>query len=596
MRRISKCIVMAAAAAALLLALLPFPSIAAEETYEAVDVKVSIDAGSDTVSVQMTIVADTDWFTVVPVSPTHAGPEVILPEGYFNDFEATGTAGNQLEVVREDNHWRINGGGQVVLSYSVNLGTLEDLSPAQTGVNDPAISPFYPHYDAGYMFLPGYSLFLLPDLAINESEVIRYPSGFNLTFELPEGWEVYLPWDGNQSAWLMLDSAVYAGAASAIEADGDIPLDVVQEQGADPANLAAQQEFANNLAAQLAAADEAWGKPGITGGRLAVFLGALTVDDVGNQDLLSIPLDPLYACAFVPAGTRENILATDFLLRAGDESLRVFLGSLDASDEALWFREGCIHYSNLRFARRNQWISEDGVFDRLGAAYASYVDTLAQSGTSLASAGEQALQAPAAALLNSGGTIAVTAIDVKLAAAGKSLDGFITGLLADPPSGGTAITNQYLQEQLEAYSGVSFDSFFENYITGAETIPASSFSELKLDRESAAESGTEIPDVPAPGFGNRWILIVVAIGIVFALPFVLEPYTLKPRAGAVPVSGEEEEAERNKARRGRWWSWDEDEEDGDEEDGGEDEDGAVEDEDGEEPEPDRKPENYPEGY
>ena len=80
----------------------------------------------------------------------------------------------------------------------------------------------------------------------------------------------------------------------------------------------------------------------------------------------------------MPVGTRENILSTDFLLRAGDESVGSCWGHVRADEpDTSWFKEGCVHYSNLRFAQRNQWISEDGLYDRLGTDYALYVDALA---------------------------------------------------------------------------------------------------------------------------------------------------------------------------------------------------------------------------
>ncbi len=572
MRRIAKCLVMAAAAAALLLAMLPSVPVAAgskvvsyrvayEQSGRSFSVSVTFDAAGDSTSLNMT----RNW---------GSGPDLALPYGYFLIKEASSSQGS-VSLAETDEGWDVKGQGEINVIYQVDLNTLNEAYAAQSGINDPAISPFLPHTGSDFVFVPEYCLFLQP--ALDDAE-------YDISFTWPQGWEAAPSYgDGPVAAGAVGPGGIFAGQSSVIDVDGDLQLTVVQPGNADPANLAAQQEFGDKMAAQLNTAINAWGQPEPFNDRFYVYLGGVAPGGIDNDSVLSIPYPPLQGCVFIPVGTGENILSTDFLLRAGDESLRALLGTMSLEPSALWFREGCVHYSNLRFAQRNQWINEDGVYDRLGTAYASYVDALERSGYSLAGAGEQALQEPAAGLLYSGGTIAVTSIDVKLAEAGKSLDDLIAGLLESPPS--DDITNQYLQDQLKAYSGVSFDAFFKDYITGTETIPASSFSELKLG-QNTVEVEVENPVAPAPGFGSGWLMIVVAIGIVFALPFVLEPWSLKPRGGAVPV--EEDEAEdRMKARRGSWWSWDEDDE---EDEDGEDEEG--EEKEGDEPEASPKPEGY----
>ncbi len=98
--------------------------------------------------------------------------------------------------------------------------------------------------------------------------------------------------------------------------------------------------------------------------------------------------------------------------------------------------------------------------------------------------------------------------------------------------------------------------FFDDYITGTATIPASAFSQLKLEGDGgtsdsdSATAGTDIE--PAPAFGRGWILMLIAVLLVFVIPFLLEPYTLRPRGGAVVVTEEELEADRQEFKKAYW--------------------------------------------
>lgn len=564
MKRVATWIILTVAAAALLLAMLPAMP-AQAEPYGTVKYQVQFAADSDIVSVRMDFNADTnvDSFNLFKETPEQGWPVPGLPNNYFQNMVAVDAGGAAIAVIDEGDHWKVMGGGAGVLSYSVNLSTLRDLTPIQYGVNDPRISPFYPHYQDGYIYLPGYSLFLMPNLGTDEEGVITDPYYFVISFKLPEDWQVFPSWEMNPiPAQFAIDGGVFAGKASVVDVAGDIQLKVFQPQDADPANLAGQQEFADKLAIQLRTANEAWGNPDIASKRLFIYLGGIDQQTIDNYHLLSIPFAPLMGCVFVPVGASENILSTDFLLRAGDESLRELFWHLQAEASALWFREGCIHYSNLRFAQRNQLISEDYVFDQLGRGYTLYADSLPRSGTSLAGAGDQALQVPMADLLYGGGTIAAASIDARLAEKGKTLDEFISILMDKPAS--DPITNQYLQDELKAFSGEDFSAFFNDYITGDKVIPASHFSQLKLNTKPATDANTTSNTgsnagqndlKPAPGFGSKWIMIIIAILLVFALPFLLESYTLRPRGGAEAFDHDTEGK-----KKGRWWSWDEEDE------------------------------------
>ena len=46
--------------------------------------------------------------------------------------------------------------------------------------------------------------------------------------------------------------------------------------------------------------------------------------------------------------------------------------------------------------------------------------------------------------------------------------------------------------------------------------------------------------------------MLIAVLLVFVIPFLLEPYTLRPRGGAVVVTEEELEAERQEFKKAYW--------------------------------------------
>ncbi len=127
----------------------------------------------------------------------------------------------------------------------------------------------------------------------------------SVEFILPEGWEVWNGWEDGIITIAGNNNGVFAGDAVAVEKGGGIPLTVVQPRRADPANLAGQQEFADKLDAQVDLADEAWGRPGIEGGRLQACLGGVEPDVIDNRLVLSIPFGR-WTRLHLRAGGREG--------------------------------------------------------------------------------------------------------------------------------------------------------------------------------------------------------------------------------------------------------------------------------------------------
>ena len=117
------------------------------------------------------------------------------------------------------------------------------------------------------------------------------------------------------------------------------------------------------------------------------------------------------------------------------------------------------------------------------------------------------MQEPFAGLLYSGGTVAATSIDVELAGKGKSLDGFIAYLTRTP---GRGLRQPAPPGRALGLRRGGHELFFNDYITGTATIPASAFSQLKLEGDggtSDSDSATAGTDIgPAPAFGRGWMI------------------------------------------------------------------------------------------
>lgn len=550
MKRTAIRAMLAAFAAVLLPALLPASPARAKQFEHTlpVDYKLRFTAGSSTVSVEMKYVSagEGGFVSSLPQSEMPSGP-------YFEIIRVSDASGNEVAALRDAEYpgWRVDAGGEITVLYDVNLNALGSLGKQGAAPGDPAFSPFVPHWDEGYFFMPGHYLFLTPYDASGDTEY----DTCNASFDLPEKWEAWPSWSaGGDARRCAAGGAVFAGEASAVEVQGEIPLTVVQPLGADPANLAAQREFADKLAAQLRTANDAWGRPGIEGGHLLVFLGGVAPGTVDNQELLSIPHYPLHGCTFVPVGGRENILSLGLLERGSEGGLRVMLGRRYRDFEARWFREGCIHYSSLVFAQANSWMDASDAYDRLAADYAAYVDALDRSHASLAEAGDPERTEPANNLLHNGGTVAVASIDASLAAGGKRLSDLVAELFANSVA---FVSNQDLKDISRAISGADLNSFFDDHITGTAVIPASAFSQLKLEGNASSGPSGSSPGAgtgiaPAPAFGSGWILMLAAALLVFAVPFLMEPFALRPRGGAVTVTEEELEAERLARKKAYW--------------------------------------------
>jgi hypothetical protein len=145
-------------------------------------------------------------------------------------------------------------------------------------------------------------------------------------------------------------------------------------------------------------------------------------------------------------------------------------------------------------------------------------------------AGTQAYESEDAAIvLTCGGAAACAAFDSELRLvqpytsdlAGMLRDLYLAGSADDP------VSNEDVRLVLQTKTGRDWSSFFRDYIEGAEAIPASSFSSLKV--VEAQDSSLPLENEEVSTSTSGWILLIIAVVLVFIIPFVLEPYTMKPR-------------------------------------------------------------------
>jgi len=135
----------------------------------------------------------------------------------------------------------------------------------------------------------------------------------------------------------------------------------------------------------------------------------------------------------------------------------------------------------------------------------------------------------AAVILTSGGASACASIDSELRSmqpAGTDLPFFLRSL-SEMSGGEDPLSNDDILKALVDLTGRDWSAFFRDYIEGSREIPASSFSSLNVVEPGASNVTSSPPDVEAST--SDWIILVVAVLVVFIIPFVLEPYTMRPR-------------------------------------------------------------------
>jgi len=87
--------------------------------------------------------------------------------------------------------------------------------------------------------------------------------------------------------------------------------------------------------------------------------------------------------------------------------------------------------------------------------------------------------------------------------------------------------NDDLLSLLETWTGRDWSSFFQEYVEGSREIPVSALSSLRIAPPEDGALTSQNPESTTST--SQWILLGVAVALVLLVPFLLEPYTMRPR-------------------------------------------------------------------
>jgi hypothetical protein len=243
------------------------------------------------------------------------------------------------------------------------------------------------------------------------------------------------------------------------------------------------------------------------------------------------PAAPFAASITLPLAHDANPLSDDTLedTARGVASLLLYHG-LYLNEEAAWLREGSAWYlQDLLPYEAGIW-GASAFWDRFNLHYEAYRAARSRGGPSLAGSAASAYEsADAAVLLSCGGAAACASFDAGL----RTLQPYAVDLptllrnLKDMASPGKPLDNEGIRSALESLTGRDWSVFFREHVSGVSLIPASSFSSLKIAGPGNRANEQQTPEGSTSTSG--WILLAAAVVLVFLIPFVLEPYTMRPR-------------------------------------------------------------------
>lgn len=447
------------------------------------------------------------------------GLAVDLPS-HLRNLKAFTEEGEEIPLSREDNAWHVEKGGALTVEYQVDLSGYRAGTPYLESLSGgPQAWPWFPLLREDMVYLPGYAVFLHPEPLPGEEA--------SLEVVLPEGWQAVLPGEnGRGSLYALLQNPVLAGRLAVEERESFILA--LPESSAPPPGT--REEFSSRLHAVLSrAAPLAGGSRGAGAERLRVLLLAHGEGDSIRDAYY--PLESYRDTVVLPIPEGANLLSVSCLEAVTRGIVALYLSrSLRLDPDSRWLLEGSAWYlQDLLPYEAGVW-GGSIFWDRFSARYDGYLRARENVNLSLSEAGEPGPRTTeAASLLACGGAVACAALDAELRARGEFAGDLVSFLsdLADVGESGEPLNNERLNHLLDTRSGIAWRAFFADFIRGRLVMPPSLFSTLKV---ATAEPGFLSEEPPSkPSSVSDWILLALAVAVVLLIPFVLEPYTMRPR-------------------------------------------------------------------
>lgn len=439
---------------------------------------------------------------------------------HIEQERASDASGQALAVNREGNTWSIDHQGGLTFTYGVRMdGYAADTAYLDSLAGSGAPWPFFPMLDPDLAYLPGYAVFVSPQ----GSQYV--PS---LRLEMPARWRHALPWSEQPSSMdELLNNPIYAGELS-LQEQGPLLIAVPEASPAAAGDSLA--EYGGKARVLLEKAEGLLGGLGLAEGHRLTLALLFRGEEKAAGDLY-YPSFPFSSSVVIPASAQHDPLSDAAIAATARGMSSLLLArELHVDREASWLREGASWYlQDLLPYEAGLWGS--GLFwDRFNFTYNTYREARAASTASLAQAGESGYQSEdAAVLLTCGGASACASIDSELRSLQPSsldLATFLRNLyVVGGP--GSPLSNADILTALAGVTGREWSAFFRDYIEGTEEIPASAFSSLNILEPGGSSLPVAEPETDTSA--SDWILLGVAMLVVFIIPFILEPYTMRPR-------------------------------------------------------------------
>jgi hypothetical protein len=515
----------AAAALALLFTALPFAMsmgrASAQEEPGSIAYRVDVsdpDAGQAVITMEIEAASRP---LVLEMRDSYGDGLAVDLASHITNESAVDNSGDTLPLSREGNTWKIDEAGDITFTYSANIsgyraGTEYLNSLADSG----GPWPYFPLLQGDLAYLPGYAIFLYPRETDNHQ--------FSLEVVMPPQWRQAIPWaDQKKRLDDLLNNPIFAGELEVME-QGSLTIALPSASAA--ASGGGLAEYAEKASSLLSNTQNTLGgpDPGEDNGLLIALLFRGEGDRIIDQYYVPKP----FSSSIALPGPSRNELLSDLTIEATARGM-VYLSTamqIDPQDDALWLREGAAwYYQDLVPYQAGIWGA--GTFwDHFNRHYQAYRDARGRLSESLEKCGSLASSnADAAAILDCGGASASAALDSDL----KSLQPYALDLatvlqnLAELSNAGNPLDNDDILSTLEIMTDRSWSGFFGDYISGSAEIPPSSFSSLNITQPD--EAAPPLEELETSTSVTGWIILAIAIIVVFAIPFILEPYTMRPR-------------------------------------------------------------------